>query len=316
MWHRPYLGMSQQAIYASQTAQGINTKTLKVFIKFQIKGSKLEQKDTVGKESILTLKNIRDIVVLAFFGVLSFKLFSMDLSLNIKEFTFTDLLSMLVSFFAIGLSIAFYFKATDTSNRFYDNSYAFTREVSEILGRIEAGFGERLKHLDEGYSGIRDKFDQLPFDNVQANAELEKEKAEIVSKEKEQKDLLENLAKRAKLAESEKKELFSQIKQVSDELEEAKRDSRRLQRNIRMHSVDNESRYEPLDYLINFFNERTDPNIPRNSPRYSFRRQFHRFANELPTMLIKQLESNGFIDEEGLTSEAVDLMRMRNRRVA
>jgi hypothetical protein len=28
MWHRPYLGMSQQAIYALQTAQGINTKTL------------------------------------------------------------------------------------------------------------------------------------------------------------------------------------------------------------------------------------------------------------------------------------------------
>jgi hypothetical protein len=28
MCHRPYLGMSQQAIYASQTGQGINTKTL------------------------------------------------------------------------------------------------------------------------------------------------------------------------------------------------------------------------------------------------------------------------------------------------
>lgn len=276
----------------------------------------MEKKDAAGKESILTLKNIRDVIILVFFGVLAFKLFSMDLSLNIKEFTFTDLLSMLVAFFAIALSIAFYFKATDTSNRFYDNSYAFTREVSEILGRIEAGFGERLKHLDEGYSGIRDKFDQLPFDNAQANAELEKEKAEIESKEKEQQDLLENLAKRAKLAESEKEELFSHIKQVSDELDEAKSETRRLQRSIRMHSVENDSRYEPLEYLTQFLSERRDPDIPLNSPRSSLKMQFHRHANELPRRLFRQLESNGFVDENGLTSEAVEFMRRRSRRAA
>ncbi|CDU04331.1 conserved hypothetical protein [Vibrio coralliirubri] len=276
----------------------------------------MENKNTIEKESILTLKNIRDVIVLVFFGVLAFKLFSMDLSLNIEEFTFTDLLSMLVAFFAIALSIAFYFKATDTSNRFYDNSYAFTREVSEILGRIEAGFGERLKHLDEGYSGIRDRFDQLPFDNAQANAELEKEKAEIESKENEQKELLENLAKRAKLAESEKEELFSHIKQVSDELDEAKRETRRLQRSIRMHSVDNESRYEPLEYLTKFLSDRRDSDISPNSPRNSIEMQFHRHANELPRRLFRQLETNGFIDDNGLTSEAIDFMRRRSRRVA
>jgi len=276
----------------------------------------LEKKDTAGKESILTLKNIRDVIVLVFFGVLAFKLFSMDLSLNIKEFTFTDLLSMLVAFFAIALSIAFYFKATDTSNRFYDNSYAFTREVSEILGRIEAGFGERLKHLDEGYSGIRDKFDQLPFDNAQANAELEKEKAEIESKEKEQQDLLENLAKRAKLAESEKEELFSHIKQVSDELDEAKRETRRLQRSIRMHSVDNDSSYEPLEYLIQFLSERRDPNIRPSSSRNSFKMLFHRYGNEIPRGLFRQLESNGFVNEGGLTSEAIEIMRRRSPKAA
>ncbi len=276
----------------------------------------MEKNNTAEKESILTLKNIRDVIVLVFFGVLAFKLFSMDLSLNIKEFTFTDLLSMLMAFFAIALSISFYFKATDTSNRFYDNSYAFTREVSEILGRIEAGFGERLKHLDEGYSGIRDKFDQLPFDNAQANVELEKEKAEIETKEKEQKDLLENLAKRAKLAESEKEELFSHIKQVSDELEEAKRETRRLQRSIRMHSVDDESRYEPLEYLIKFLSDRRDPDIAHNSPRNSIKMQFHRYANELPRRLFRQLENNGFIEENGLTSEAIEFMRRRTRRVA
>lgn len=265
---------------------------------------------------VLTLKNVRDVVILAFFGVLSIKIFGMDLSLDIKEFTFTDLLSMLVAFFAIALSIAFYFKATDTSNRFYDNSYAFTREVSEILGRIEAGFGERLRHLDEGYSGIRDKFDRLPFDNTQTNEELEKEKAEIEKKEKEQQDLLEDLAKRAKLAETEKQELFTHMKKVSEELEEARRETRRLQRNIRLHSVDNDGRYEPLDFLIRHLSQYKDPEVSSKSAQNSYRRLFHRHANEMPRQLFDDLERLGYVNEEGLTRDAVELMRMRERRIA
>lgn len=274
-----------------------------------------KDKKNEGKPK-LTLKNVRDVVVLSFFGVLSFKLLNMDLSLNIKEFTFTDLLSMLLAFFAIALSIAFYFKATDTSNRFYDNSYAFTREVSEILGRIEAGFGERLRHLDEGYSGIRDKFDRLPFDNAQTNEELEQEKAEIEKKEKEQQDLLENLAKRAKLAETEKQELFTHMRQVSEELEEAKRETRRLQRNIRLHSVDNDGRYEPLDYLIRYLSKFKEPEVSPKSPRNSYRRLFQMHANEMPRQLFDDLDRLGYVNEEGLTRDAVELMRMRERRIA
>lgn len=161
-------------------------------------------KNIESNKELLTFKNIRDVTVIVFFSVLSFKLFGMKLSLDIKEFGFTDLLSMLLAFFAIALSVVFYFKATDTSNRFYDNSYTFTKDVSEILGRMEAGFGEKLKHLDEGYSGIRDKFDSLPFDSVKANEEVERENKEIKAKEAEQHQMLENLAKKAKLVESEK----------------------------------------------------------------------------------------------------------------
>ncbi|MGI2857625.1 hypothetical protein ACRTDL_05450 [Shewanella algae] len=276
----------------------------------------MDKDKKVEEKPVLTLKNVRDVVILAFFGVLSIKLFGMDLSLDIKEFTFTDLLSMLVAFFAIALSIAFYFKATDTSNRFYDNSYAFTREVSEILGRIEAGFGERLRHLDEGYSGIRDRFDRLPFDNAQTNEELEKEKAEIEKKEKEQQDLLEDLAKRAKLAETEKQELFTHMKQISEELEEARRETRRLQRNIRLHSVDNDGRYEPLDFLVRHLSKYKDPEASSKSLRNSYQRLFRMHANEIPRQLFDDLERHGYINEEGLTREAIELMRMRERRIA
>lgn len=79
-------------------------------------------------------------------------------------FPLTDLVALVLAIFAISLSALFYFKATETSNRFYDNSHKFTRDVSEILGRIEAGFGERLRHLDEGYSSLRDHVTRIPFD--------------------------------------------------------------------------------------------------------------------------------------------------------
>ncbi|MFM2334285.1 MAG: hypothetical protein RIS91_288 [Bacteroidota bacterium] len=75
--------------------------------------------------------------------LLVYKLAVSNLSFDFSKFDFNALLALLLSLFAIGLSVAFYFKATDTSNLFYDNTYKFTKEISEILGRIEAGFGER-----------------------------------------------------------------------------------------------------------------------------------------------------------------------------
>lgn len=272
----------------------------------------MDENDKNGKMELLTLKNVRDIVVLVFFGALSFKLFSMDLSLDIKEFGFTDLLSMLVSFFSIGLSVAFYFKATDTSNRFYDNSYAFTKDVSEILGRMEAGFGERLRHLDEGYSGIRDKFDRLPFDSAKALEDIEKETQEIKKKEEEQRKTLESLAQKAHLAESEKIELFEHMEKLSRELEESKTEARRLEMRLRVNERElRDESFEVLQYVVRRLKQIRNPEVPTNSPRASYRYLFRKIRDELPSGAIRELELNGLVDKEGqLTKEAVDRMRM------
>jgi len=67
----------------------------------------------------------------------------------------STLLSLLLALFSVALSALFYFKATDTSNAFYDNTYKFTKEIAELLVKIESGFGEKLRHLDEGYKNTR-----------------------------------------------------------------------------------------------------------------------------------------------------------------
>ncbi|MGF1773845.1 hypothetical protein L4C42_16220 [Vibrio wakamikoensis] len=269
-----------------------------------------------NEKSYLTLRNFRDVSILAFFGVMSVKLFSMELKVDIKEFTFTDLLSMVLAFFAIALSVAFYFKATDTSNRFYDNSYAFTKEVSEILGRIEAGFGERLRHLDEGYSGIRDKFDKLPYDSTQVKAEIEKEKEEVRKKEAEQQTVLEDLAKRAHLAEAEKDELFSRMKQITKELDDAKRESRRLTRSMRLHAVESDSRYEALDYLQKLMDDIRPANLDPLSRRGSYGYLFQDIANDIPRSMYRDLERYGYVENGSLSREAIRLMKSKQNRQA
>lgn len=66
--------------------------------------------------------------------IIAWKFVTSPISINLSEFKFSDLLSLTLALFSISLSVAFYFKATDTSNDFYDNTYKFTKEVSEILG--------------------------------------------------------------------------------------------------------------------------------------------------------------------------------------
>lgn len=254
----------------------------------------------------LSLANLKDILIICLIVIFTWKLLNSDISISIKELAFTDLVSILMAFFAIALSVTFYFKATETSNRFYDNSYKFTKEISEILGRIEAGFGEKLKHIDEGYSGIRDKFEKFPFDIASAKEEVEAEKEEIEKKQKEQGDLLENLAQRAQLAESEKEEVFNKMAKTSEELEFAKRDLRRMQRNIIDHEVSSTSMVAK-DRILSYLKHRFDAEVPRELKRplssLKVRRIFSSIKNDLPPEAIDDLLNTGFMDDEGEISK-------------
>lgn len=276
----------------------------------------MEQENT-NKGTILSIQNVRDVIIIVFIAVLTFKVFSMEITLNMSEFGFTDLLSIIVAFFSIALSVAFYFKATDTSNRFYDNSYAFTKEMSEVIGRMESGFGEKLKHLDEGYTGIRDKFDRLPFDSSQTKEGLEKENAEIKKKEEEQRKTLEELAQKAHLAENEKQELFEHMNKLSRELEASKAQARKLEKRMILNESSDSDGYEALRYLTRALSVHKDPSVSSKSPRSSYRYLYRRYKDEIHPDAIQDLERVGLIDEDGdLTFNAVERMRMIERKVA
>ena len=278
----------------------------------------MSDKKENNSSGFLTIRNLKDLAVVCLLGVITWKLLNSNIDISIKDISFSDLLSITVSFFAIALSVAFYFKATETSNKFYDNSYSFTKEISEILGRIEAGFGEKLRHIDEGYSGIRDKFDNMPFDAQSANENVEAEKEEIAKKKKEQEELLENLAQRAQLAESEKEEMFESMARTTNELDAAKMDLRKLQRDIIEHKATNASP-SITRRVIRYVADRVEGELPKDINRISLsmiREVFSNIQPELHHDAIEDLLTSGLMNSENeISKKGLQLLRtevMRN----
>ena len=257
------------------------------------------------------------VLVIALFSIIiAWKIVTTPLDINMADFRFTDLLTLIVAIFAIVLSMAFYFKATDTSNIFYDNTYKFTQDVSEILGRIEAGFGERLRHLDEGYSGLMNKFDRLPIDINKVEKEAKHEEEEVKKIEKERDQLLETLVEKAKLANHEKTELFKNLKEKDEELNQAKNEFEFLKRKLENEATRAEYRqvppihYSTRKYLIQLA-ERLDV---INAHPDKIMERYSRMEDNIPNNIFNNMLETGIIDREGnLTRRGVQVLDLEAR---
>ncbi len=94
----------------------------------------------------------KTIVLSALSVVIIFKFVGGSFRVDLSALGFTDVLSLFLALFSIFISALFYFKATDTSNEFYNNTYKFTQEMSKILERIHSEFGEKLSNIQQAQS--------------------------------------------------------------------------------------------------------------------------------------------------------------------
>lgn len=232
------------------------------------------------------------------------------------------LLSLLLALFSIALSALFYFKATDSSNAFYDNTYKFTKDIAELLVKIESGFGERLKNLDEGYSSMRNYLQNIPhkaMENVENTKEkLESEKKEVEKVLAERNKIVQKLIAESQLNQDEKEKILSQLKEKEDALKQAQREVEKLNRRIvieRIQKKKSGSDFESiflegieaftLSYVIDKMGGIA---FVRVAPIEMIRRKFDRIANELPHQYIDDLERHGFFND-GLTPEGASLFK-------
>lgn len=272
---------------------------------------------TSPKHGFLSLAVLRDILVVGLLVVVAWRVLNADIKLNLSAFSFTDFLNLVLALFSVALSVAFYFKANEASNQFYDNTYKFTKDMSEILGRIEAGFGERLRHLDEGYSGMRERLEKLPQYGGATLSEVKEEEEEIRKKEGEQKALIEELARKAKLAEHEKEALFANLRQKSEELEQARMELRQMQDTRRRTVEDAPPRRSVLRYVASRIKDLTPlpgPEEPLTS--VMARKLFAEAKPQLAEAALRDMQTLDLLDSDGeLTRDAALLLRMELRRI-
>lgn len=261
------------------------------------------------RNGFLSLATIRDILLIIFLIIVSWKVINSDFKINLQDFEFSDLLSMLLAFFAIWLSAAFYFKATETSNMFYDNIHKFTKDVSVILGRIEAGFGEKLRHIDDGYVGLRDKLDKIPFDINHAKEKVQQEQKELEQFEDAKKAIIEEFAQKAKLEQSEKDDLLKKLSANDESLSATKNELQALKNEIKIAEISRDSGISDVGYIYNNLDIEFYKRKYKHFPQKLIIELFNNGKDSIHPFVRAGMEAEGIIDSsENLTKKGVEFV--------
>ena len=270
------------------------------------------------KYQIKNRESIAKIIIgIILFALIAYKIAISNINFDFSNFNFSDLLSLTLAIFAIALSVAFYFKATDTSNKFYDNTFKFTKDISEILGRIEAGFGERLKHLDEGYTGLRDKFDggiQVSAEEVESTKkELEEEKVKLKKERTEKNEILSSLMQKAKLSAKEKEQVLEKLENKEKEISHLSKELHFLKRELKRDENELRNQYPSVisKMLATFIKrENIDTSIILDAPNGYIRRKFKFNKENHPRSFYDRFAEFGIIENgEYFTSKGIELLK-------
>lgn len=255
---------------------------------------------------------VKAISTLVAVGVFSYKIYLTPIELTVD---FPTLLSLLLALFSVALAALFYFKATETSNTFYDNTYNFTKDIAQLLAKMESGFGEKLRNLDEGYSSMRDYLQSSPG----KNGDIEKAKEKIAGEEKEIEKVIEernqivsSLIERAQLQEEEKENIISQLSEKESELVAAQRELSQMKKRLFMDRVRRKEERDVSPGLESFttsflIGEIGAEKILNLSPM-GVRRRINEVLNNGPRQYVEDLERHGLFDD-GINKDGIAFIR-------
>ena len=272
------------------------------------------------------------IAIIILFAVAAWRLAWTSCNIDLSKFEFSDLLALILALFAIAMSVAFYFKSTDSSNQFYDNIYNFTQKTSEILGRIEERFGERLKHLDEGYGLMQSRLDGISVTPDEIKKEVkktegkeEKEKQKLEETNKAMQEMMEKLANKAKLQQQEKEEFYSKLAKLAGEkdkaqerIREIEKERDRMQHQLNIMERDmmigyQELRHPLIDEVLRHPEFRDL--IRHGLPPEILKKRSRKIFAEMPQDLIERLRAEGIVNQFGeLTAAGSIILRTMYRR--
>jgi hypothetical protein len=261
------------------------------------------------------LSKAKAFALVAATGVLGYKIVVTPFVLTVD---FPTLLSLLLAIFSVFLSALFYFKATETSNTFYDNTYKFTQDIAALLVKIESGFGEKLRHLDEGYSSMRDKLDKFPgkYEIEEAKSEIQKEEEGLRQKLEEKDKMIDDLAIKAHLKDEEREKFKNELNNMITELNTAQSEITFLRDRIakterqKLSSSDFEIDIGMKNFIFNNVFKIITPQIFWKYPSSQINRKFKDRLDMLPDGFLADLHKYGMIDEsKDLTRKGITIFK-------
>lgn len=281
---------------------GIDKMDLKSFLK----------RSEDGEGGFLSWPNFRDLSIVLVCITAAYRLAVSKIAIDLSGFGFTDLLSLILAISAIVLSAAFYFKADESSKSFYNNSYEFTKNISELLGRIEERFGAQLLSINKGYDDLNNKFNMSPVDLNKLKEEQEKEIEVIRKSEVEYQGIIDGLMEKAKMDDAQKLQMSAHMSQLKSEAENAKSE-------LAKHtaSLDDEDNFNSLslsDTLFKFFSEFSKRYFQDRNRKYSLNVIAERFnsaasSGSVAPWILAELDSVGLRQEGALTPEGAKILR-------
>lgn len=255
---------------------------------------------------------VKAISTLAVVGVFSCKVYLTPIELTVD---FPTLLSLLLALFSVALAALFYFKATETSNTFYDNTYIFTKDIAQLLAKIESGFGEKLRNLDEGYSSMRDYLQSSPGQNgdiEQAKEKIAGEEKEIEKVIEERNQIVSSLIERAQLKEEEKDNIISQLSEKESELVASQRELSQMKKRLFMDRMqkreDREISSGLKSFTASFIIEEIGADEILSMSPVGIRRRINEILNRGPRQYVEDLERHGFFDD-GINKDGIAFIR-------
>ena len=240
--------------------------------------------------------------------VVCVKIYQTPLDLKVDFPTF---LSLVLALFSVGLATLFYFKATETSNTFYDNTYKFTKDIAQLLTKIESGFGERLKHLDEGYASMRSSLESNhPRPDYAAvektKQKLDEEKTELNRVLEQRNKIVRDLIERSQLQNSEKEKFATELKKKETELAEMQTGMAQLNKQLfmerlrrrRLMSGDTQKSSGMDIFSRTHVISKMGGEEIAKLPHAIIVRKFKRLVDDLPRPYLDDMESHGYYEDE------------------
>lgn len=227
-----------------------------------------------------------------------------NIKLNLVDFKFSDLLSIIMAFFALYLSIIFYMKSNETSSIFQLNSYQFSLKFSEMLlttqslvSQIQAIMNERFKNLDDNYGYIREKMDDFTHSSIEITTEQINTKNKELQIHNDEKQILQNkLERESELDDAEKIKIFERLCKNAEDIKNIEVDKAKLEEFQKFSKSEIIERMRKYLQSSNFYKIFKTHQTSR-SDENEIISLFNYYYTKFPKEFIKDLKEIGYLGE-------------------